>query len=208
MNRANERLMSDLPQTPHLRGFTVANTVQWVQRAYGEPILQRALNRLPPHERIYFQRSILSMGWYPFSAWEHFLDATYAEIGAITGEDTDALDYRNFREGAGTTMRTIYKFFFSFMEPVSTLARLGSLFPRVYSHGCSELLENRQGFSINRCTVPEEMRHNIKRTTRHGIVYVLELVGARDVRVEITRDEAHPTLPGNWIVETSTRYRV
>lgn len=200
--------MSDHPQTPHLRGFTVSNTIQWARNTYGDPVLQRAIERLEDEDRRLFQRSIMSMSWYPIEAWDRFLAALYEEIRAVSGEDDETLDRRNVREGGGAVMRTIYRFFFAFMEPVSTLSRLNTTFPRVYSHGRSEHVENRLGLNINRCTVPKEMRGNITRVMRHGLVYILEMVGAKEVVVEVSRDEVNPLNPHEWIVETTTRYHL
>lgn len=200
--------MGELLQNPHLRGFPIASTLQWARRVYGEELIRRALLRLHPADRALFQGAIAGTAWYPISAWDRAVTALYAEIHRVTGEDDETLDWRNTCEGSGAIIRSLYKFFFRFMEPVSTLALINATFPRVYSHGRSEHVLNRVGYDHHRVVCPPEARQHMLRVLKHGKRHILEMIGAREVDYQLTRDEANPANPSEWIIESITRYQM
>jgi hypothetical protein len=177
------------PEPPKLRGLAVNSTVQWAKKAYGDALVARAISKLAPDEQELFKRSIQSTVWYPLTAWERFLDSLYEEITAMTGEDTRTIDRRNFREGGGKLLQTIYRFLVSFLKPSTTLARMSGTFARVYNQGRAEIAENRPGYCVSRCVVPVAMRDHIARIFPEGMDYIIELAGAKVLSVGITRNE-------------------
>jgi hypothetical protein len=176
-------------QPAQIRGPAVSSFFHWVTQAYGPDLLSRALLKISLEDRAHFDKLIISLGWYPVAAFERLIDATYKEVANATGESRETFDKRGVQEGGGALMKTIYKFVMSMSSPQNTIARLPTIYPRVYDQGKLEVLQNEPGHCIFRHEGPEEMYPLAIRNLHYGLPYTLALVGAKNPIHKFLKDE-------------------
>jgi hypothetical protein len=183
----------DTLQEPKLRGSHAGMIIAWIQEAYGEALFHRALMRLPEEIRREFQRRVLGVGWYPISYWDSLLDAVRAEVRASRGESEEIFDNRHVREAGGRLLSSLYKFVLSWLQPTLVLSRMPTLMGRIYNEGSFEAVENTPGLFRGRYQGPRALYPNVKRYVPRGIVYMLELTGAKQIRLTTPRERVSAT---------------
>jgi hypothetical protein len=167
-----------------IRGASIASIIRWYREAYGDATFARTVDRLPAADRPHLRKMLLSAGWCPLAVWDRFLAACRAEVKASFGESEETFDYRNIHEGGGR-MLAVYKLVLSWFKPTAALSRLPALISLIFDQGGVEILANEPGRCRFRCAGPEEMYAHINRYGIAGVVFLLELVGAKDIRAEI-----------------------
>lgn len=186
-----------------IRGAHAATTIKWVRDAYGEEVFQRIFSRLTSEDQLYLNKQVMSTGWIPFSRYERFLAIAREEVKRATGEKEEEFDLRVIRESGGRMMNLLYKFLLFWTKPTTTLTRLITVNSKIYSQSCLELLQNDPGYCVLRHTGPKEIHNHVQRYTIPAVVFILELVGAEDIKSTLLRDEEYEY---EYLYEASITY--
>ena len=191
---------------PKIKGAVIRDPRDWMRTAYGAEAYQAALAKLSAEERAFVEGPILAGAWYPLAAWDKFQAAMRAEALARTGDSELAFGMRNMREAGSVIVRGIYKFLLGLLSPESALDKATIIYNRAYSEGRCEIVENVHGRGVVRyCDASPALRTNLRHNFLSGLMFVLELNGAKGVDGRITRDEI---VDGKLVFEVSVSYQV
>jgi hypothetical protein len=108
------------------------------------------------------------------------------------------------REAGSSTVRGVYKFLLAFMSPQGVIEKSLILYNRAYSEGHVEILTNEPGRAVLRyCDASPAFRTSLTHNFLSGIMFLLELKGAKFVDGRISRDEV---VSGKLVFEISVTY--
>jgi hypothetical protein len=90
------------------------------------------------------------------------------------------------------------------MSPEATISKSLILYNRAYSEGHCEIVENRRGKAVVRyCDASPAFRVSLTNNLPSGLMFLLELSGAKYVDGRISRDEV---VSGKLVFETTVTY--
>jgi hypothetical protein len=78
------------------------------------------------------------------------------------------------------------------------------LVERIYDQARAEVLENRDGYARLRYVGSPQMYAHFKKGYRRGLLYTLDLAGAKEVQAKEVRDEWSPR---GYTIEVEISYR-
>jgi hypothetical protein len=113
---------------------------------------------------------------------------------------------RNMREAGSAIVRGVYKFLLGLLSAESAVEKCVILYNRAYSEGRCEIVTNTKGSATLRyCDASPVFRTNLKHNFVTGVMFVLELNGAKGVDGRISRDEV---VDGKLVFEVTVTYSV
>jgi hypothetical protein len=174
-----------------IRGAFMKDARNWCRTAYGADAYQTALSKLGDADRTIIDGLILPGSWYPIAVWDRFLDAMRGEAAARRGESEFTFDLRNMREAGGSiVVKTVYKMLLSLVGATTAIDRTVQIFNRAFNEGQAEVVENVRGRAVVRYRdASPAFLDNLSHHLPTALVWVLEMNGARDVSVRITRND-------------------
>jgi hypothetical protein len=191
---------------PRIKGAVIKDPRDWMRTAYGPDAYQAALAKLSASERAVIDGPILAGSWYPIEPWDRFQAAMRAEALARRGHNDLQFSMRNMREAGSVIVRGVYKFVLGLLSTESAADKCVILYNRAYSEGRCEMVENTRGRAVLRyCDASPAFRTNLKHNFLSGVMFVLELNGAKGVDGRISRDE---TVDGKIVFEVMVTYAV
>jgi lipocalin len=189
-----------------IRGSVIKDPRDWARTAYGPEAYQAALAKLSAEERVFVEGPILAGSWYPIAAWDRFLAAMRAEAKARTGQTEHEFNLRNMRESGPRIVRGAYKILLGLFSTVSVIEKGTIVFNRCYSEGRCEIVKNERGEAVIRYRdASPDFRTNLRNNFMTGLMWVLELNGARNVAGRISSDEI---VEGKLVFEVTLTYSV
>jgi hypothetical protein len=178
------------PRELSVRGGVIKESRDLMRTAYGADAYRRALNTLSPEERAIIDGPILAASWYSLATWDRFQAAMRAEARTRAGETELEFDMRNLRESGPQAVRSVYKFLLGLMSSQSALDGAAVVWNRAYSEGRCQVVENEPGRAVLRyCDCSPAFRTTLIHHFPAGTTFALELSGAKNVDVRISRDE-------------------
>ncbi len=191
---------------PRIKGAVIKDPRDWMRTAYGPDAYQAALAKLSASERAVVDGPLLAGSWYPIEPWDRFQAAMRAEALARRGHNDLQFSMRNMREAGSVIARGVYKFVLGLLSTESAADKCVILYNRAYSEGHCEMVENKRGRAVLRyCDASPAFRTNLKHNFLTGVMFVLELNGAKGVDGRISRDE---TVDGKIVFEVTVTYAV
>jgi hypothetical protein len=188
-----------------IKGAVIKAPRDWMRTAYGPEAYKRALTKLTAEEVEFVDGAILAGSWYPLATWEKFHAAMREEAKAARGDSDFQFNMRNMREAGSVILRSVYKFLLGMMSPKAIIEKAALIFGRTYSEGRCEVVENQPGRAVLRyCDCSPEVRSNLSNNFATGIIFVLELSGAKNVEVSATRNEV---VDGKLVFEITATYK-
>ena len=190
---------------PKIKGAVIRDPRDWMRKAYGEDAYRAALTKLTEAERAFVDGTILAGSFYPLEPWDKFQAAMRAEALYRRGHNEMQFSMRNMREAGSVIVRGIYKFVLGLLSTESAIDKCVIIYNRAYSEGHCEIVENESGHAVVRyCDASPAFRTNLKHNFLSGVMFVLELNGAKDVDGRISRDEV---VDGKIVFEISVTYQ-
>jgi hypothetical protein len=176
------------PERPlaQVRGFLVASSVKWFIQTYGMETHRAVLRRLLPAQQAMFSRSVMSLGWYEFDAWNNLSEAARAELSA-RGEEVNDFYQKSAHEVGEGLMNALFKTILARMSPTGLIARLPMIYGKLFDQGTLGIEENQPGRALLRLDIPPEMHEYARRTLGAALERFLYMSGAREV--SIAREE-------------------
>jgi hypothetical protein len=176
-----------------------------MRTAYGVEAYQSALSGLSEQDRAFVDGPILAGSWYPIEPWDRFQAAMRAEAFARRGHNDLQFAMRNMREAGSVIIRGVYKFLLGLLSAESAVDKCAILYNRAYSEGHCEIVQNAKGLAVLRYRDASPVfRTNLKHNFVTGIMFVLELNGAKGVDGRISRDEV---VDGKIVFEVMVTYQ-
>lgn len=198
--------MTNLKETPQVRGTIVASSIEWMRSAYGEKLFDETISHLSPEDRAIFSRKVLSSGWYPLPLWERFLDARDRAVKDLLGEDPVSFNAKAIRGTGGWLIQRIYRFILSWLEPPTALARMPLLMSKILPQVKVAILRNESGLFVAQFSGPRSIHSYLRRYyVPNGVIYLLELVGAKESFAEISLERKTEE---SFLCELSVSYRL
>jgi hypothetical protein len=171
--------------TPHIRGSMIGSAKEWMLKTYGRPIFDRALSSLPKDEQQTIRGEIVSVGWYPLSAWASFLEAMRREVRKATGESDETFDRRLIFEPGHAILTKVYRFVFGFFDPTTIVGKMAPIMRRAYSHGRFDLVTNQPQHCVLKFhSAPTSMLDEIRRLLPLVSELMLHLAGQEIVELK------------------------
>jgi hypothetical protein len=175
---------------PRIRGAVIKDARDWMRTAYGADAYKDALATLSAEERAFVDGPVLISEWYPLPAWDHFQAAMREQAHARKGDSAYQFNMRNMREAGSATVRKIYKFVLGFMSPLRVLEKGTIIYNRAYSEGHCEIVEkDPQRVVIRYGGASPAFRTSLTNNFPTGLLFLLELNGATNIDMRISRDE-------------------
>jgi hypothetical protein len=171
-----------------LRGAPIQETIAWIRRVYGDALFRRALDACSPEMKAMFSRPVLPSSLYPLAAWDPVLDAVRREVRVATGEDEITFDRRNIFESSNQMMRSVYSFLLSFMDSRKVVAKAPVVWKRMYPDCTVAVTVNEVGRCALELSGPGDYRTNAQHHFSPGLELLLDMSGARSVRVQTIVD--------------------
>jgi hypothetical protein len=174
-----------------IKGSVMRDPRDWMRKdAYGPEAYQAALAKLRPEEQAVIDGPIFPTGWYPVEVWDRFQDAMRNEALARKGHTAKEFNDRNMREAGSVVVRGIYRLVVGVLNTRRVIETGVSIYRRAYNSGRCEALENAPGRAVVRYGgANPALRTNLVHNFSPGLVYLLEMNGAHNVKSTITRDE-------------------
>jgi hypothetical protein len=160
----------------------------WIRENLDAGGYAAALAALSPDDRRVIEGPLLAASTYSIATWDNFLDATYAQFRARTGESEGAFFARYTRESGSRTARAVYQFLLKLVQPTTAVNRMPMLFGRLYAGGQMVVLENLPGRCVLQVSADLGYRKNIRRSFPPALATVLGFAGASRVETVVTRD--------------------
>jgi hypothetical protein len=178
------------PSGPKIRGAVIKDARDWMRTAYGPGAYSDALSVLSAEDRAFVDGPILTSEWYPLPAWDSFQAAMREQAQTRKGDSAFQFNMRNMREAGSTTVRRIYKFVLGLMSPVSVLEKGAIIYNRAYSEGHCDVVEKDSRRAVVRYSgASPAFRTSLVNNFPSGLLFLLELNGAKNVDARISRDE-------------------
>jgi hypothetical protein len=175
---------------PKIRGAVIKDARNWMRTAYGADAYKDALAALSAEERGVVDGPILTSEWYPLPAWDKFQSAMREQAHARRGDSAFQFNMRNMREAGSTTVRRIYKFVLGLMSPLSVLEKGTIIYNRAYSEGRCDIVEKDSRRAVVRYGgASSAFRTSLINNFPSGLLFLLELNGAKNIDARISRDE-------------------
>lgn len=169
---------------PQIKGAIILPARDWMAKTYGATTYERALAAIRPDAAEMVRGKIVSVGWYPLSAWTAFTGAMRKEVFASTGEDGKTFDRRIVFEPTRETLLKIYRFVLSLFEVSSATEKLVPVMNRVYSHGKIEMVSHVPGEIVMLFhDAPPSMQDEIQRQFPLACEFMLHLAGQQTTEV-------------------------
>lgn len=189
---------------PRIKGAVIKDPRDWMRTAYGPEAYQAALQTLSADQRAFVDGSILASSWYPLAAWDAFQAAMREEARSRRGHTDLQFDMRNMREAGSVILRGIYKFVLVLLKPQGVVDKATILYNRAYSEGHCEVVTNELGRAVLRyCDCSPAFRTNLKHNFLSGVMFLVELKGAKYVDGLVSRDEV---VDGKLVFEITVTY--
>jgi hypothetical protein len=169
-----------------VRGFLVASAIKWFVQTYGEEPHRAMLRRLPPLQQAMFSRSVMSLGWYPFDAWNNLIEAAIAELKA-RGEETENFHQKSAYEVGEGLMSVLFKTILARMSLSGLVARFPMIYGKLFDQGTLSIEENRPGKALLRLELPPEMCEYMRRSFGAAMERFLSMSGGREI--SLTQEE-------------------
>jgi hypothetical protein len=195
----------DGDRTPRIKGGVIKDPRDWMRTAYGPEAYRNALAKLAPEDRRLIDGTLLAGSWYPLPVWDTLHAAMMEEARTRQGHSDTEFNMRKMREGGSNTLRSIYKFMIGLMSPHGAISKALILYNRAYSEGHCEIVENRPGKAVVRyCDAPPAFRVTLTNNLPSGLMFLLEMNGAKHVDGRINRDEI---VNGKLVFEVTVTYQ-
>jgi hypothetical protein len=189
-----------------IKGSVIKDPRDWARGAYGPEAYQAAISRLSPADRAMVDGTLLPSSWYSVATWDRFLSEMRKEARTRKGDSAETFNMRNMREAGSAIVRTVYKFMLGLLNPRTVIDKGVAIYRRVYSQGQFDLVENIPGRAVVRFTDSSAgFRENLTNNLPTGLVFLLELNGAKDARSQVSRDEM---VEGRMVFEVTVTYVV
>jgi hypothetical protein len=190
---------------PKIKGAVIKDPRDWMRTAYGAEAYQAALAKLSEADRAFVDGPILAGSWYPIEPWDRFQAAMRSEALIRRGHNDLQFSMRNMREAGSVIVRGVYKFLLGLLSAESAVDKCVILYNRAYSEGRCEMVSNEKGRATLRyADASPAFRTNLKHNFLSGVMFVLELNGAKGVDGRISRDEV---VDGKLVFEISVTYQ-
>ncbi len=190
---------------PKIKGAVIKDPRDWMRTAYGGDAYEAALSKLSAPEGAIVDGTILAGSWYPIEPWDRFQAAMRAEALARKGHNDLQFSMRNMREAGSAIVRGVYKFLLGLLSAESAVSKCVILYNRAYSEGHCEVVANDKGRAVLRyCDASPAFRTNLRHNFVTGVMFVLELNGAKGVDGRISRDEI---VDGKLVFEVTVTYQ-
>lgn len=116
---------------PNVKGSVLRSRLDFVEKKFGAPVLERVLAALPPDERQILGRRLLPAQWYPFTLGES-LENT---ILRVLGEDGRRTFLEMGRRSAEYNLEGVHKVFVHAGNPHGLLCRAPAIYKLYYDTG-------------------------------------------------------------------------
>jgi hypothetical protein len=196
--------VSTQPTEPRIKGAVIRDPRDWMRTAYGPEAYRAALAKLNDADRALVDGPLLAGSWYPIEVWDRFQAAMRQEALSRKGHNEFQFNMRNMREAGSAIVRGIYKFMLGLLSADSAIAKSTIIYNRIYSEGRCEIVENVRGRAVLRyLDASPAFRTNLKHNFLSGVMFVLELNGAKGIDGRISRDEI---VDGKLVFEITVTY--
>lgn len=172
-----------------LRGVLVSMVLRWARKTYGDAPVDEAIQQLSAADRALFSRLVMSVGWYPFPAWERFVEKMRERLAA-RGHPVDLFHASASRDVSEGLMSALFRSILARINPVLWVDRIPMIYQRLYDQGIVTIEENEPGRAVVSLRVPPEMEAYARRSIVPGCESILRLSGVRELHTE------HEEAPG------------
>ncbi len=171
---------------PEIKGSTVVEAVN-AYRTYLPEECRRVLASLDPETRA-LVAEVQANEWIPVDAFVRYLQAQVD----VAGEDANELLLKRSRIVLDRQLRGVYRVFAKLSSPHALIARLATVNALFFRGVTVEREEPRKGEVILRYRGFEETHRLMEPIIAAFFQAVLEINGAKDLRVEFTRPIGSP----------------
>lgn len=177
---------------PRTKGVSLANARAWVEERFGRDAYERVLARLGAEDAAEVRGSV-AVGWYDLALVSRLLRAIDDELGkgdlALLGELG--------RWEADRDFTVIHRIVLRVASPSIILQKMPDMWKRYYDHGEWEVV--RDGHEVTgRLRGWGSDCPGLRAEVTAWMHRAMELVGARDVRIEQTRSVARGDALDEW----------
>lgn len=169
--------------TTRVKAILVAAAVAYLREAYGPRATDRVIARLPPEAIERIRSVLLPVSWVPF-LW---FDALLREADQTLGRDDGTLAAGIGAAIADRELPTTHRLFIQSATPTMAVQRIPQLFRSYHERASARVTgDGNDGWTLELMGLePDSHTH----ATSMGAFFarMLELTGARDVRIRVAR---------------------
>lgn len=168
---------------PHVKGVAIRGILSGVDRLCPPGTVDKMLGLLPPElaNKVKHQ-GFVSAGWYPLSDYRAILDA----VMQASGGGIDIIRQIS-RQATRDDFRGIYRLLTFVLSPEFVIKRAGGVFSRYYDTGTLTIPVARDGYVEANFRSCVGFNHVMWQDATAGAMAILEVCGAKDLRVTAVR---------------------
>jgi hypothetical protein len=183
---------------PHVKGVSFRSVMQALEALRGSEVVKNCTAQLPDDLAEAFQYgTILATGWYPIVWYRALLGCVRKAAGS--GEQ---FLYQIGRQCMLQDTKGVYRAVFNLLSPQTVIRVTPRLFNNYYDTGTCSISAAKLGYACVRWTHCEQFDHNMWCEIFGSAEQLLELAGAKNVRVRILAGggdgDATAELAGHW----------